>query len=215
MLNTLFANDVRQTLDQFRRSVDQMFENFYGGAQSGATQSAGPASERKWAFSPTLESGWTENMLHLRAILPGVSENDVNVSVQNNQLMIEGERKLPEGFGFLVPASERRSLLACTFSHRKFLGKTAPGLLLSCREAEPGVWLSRNVQLHPSVRFFPPVVRPLGLFDAFNTLLNSGEYPFDEECRRWGVVPVGEDRWQSHLPHGESRGIPTLTDGLS
>ena len=34
---------------------------------------------------------------------------------------------LPEGFGFLVPASERRSLLACTFSHRKFLGKTAPG----------------------------------------------------------------------------------------
>jgi oxygen-dependent protoporphyrinogen oxidase len=35
--------------------------------------------------------------------------------------------KLPEGFGFLVPASERRSLLACTFSHKKFLGKTAPG----------------------------------------------------------------------------------------
>lgn len=35
--------------------------------------------------------------------------------------------RLPEGFGFLVPASERRSLLACTFSHRKFLGKTAPG----------------------------------------------------------------------------------------
>lgn len=35
--------------------------------------------------------------------------------------------KLPDGFGFLVPASERRSLLACTFSHRKFLGRTAPG----------------------------------------------------------------------------------------
>jgi oxygen-dependent protoporphyrinogen oxidase len=35
--------------------------------------------------------------------------------------------QLPEGFGFLVPASERRSLLACTFSHRKFLGRTGPG----------------------------------------------------------------------------------------
>jgi protoporphyrinogen/coproporphyrinogen III oxidase len=35
--------------------------------------------------------------------------------------------QLPEGFGFLVPATERRSLLACTFSHRKFLGKTASG----------------------------------------------------------------------------------------
>jgi hypothetical protein len=31
MLSTLFSNkDVRQTLDQFRRSVDQIFENFYG-----------------------------------------------------------------------------------------------------------------------------------------------------------------------------------------
>jgi oxygen-dependent protoporphyrinogen oxidase len=34
---------------------------------------------------------------------------------------------LPEGFGFLVPASEGRALLAATFSHRKFLGRTAPG----------------------------------------------------------------------------------------
>ena len=34
---------------------------------------------------------------------------------------------LPDGFGFLVPASENRSMLACTFCHRKFVGRTAPG----------------------------------------------------------------------------------------
>lgn len=34
---------------------------------------------------------------------------------------------LPEGFGFLVPAIEGRALLACTFVHRKFLGRSAPG----------------------------------------------------------------------------------------
>jgi oxygen-dependent protoporphyrinogen oxidase len=34
---------------------------------------------------------------------------------------------LPEGFGFLVPAVEGRDLLACTFVHRKFLGRTPPG----------------------------------------------------------------------------------------
>ena len=34
---------------------------------------------------------------------------------------------LPEGFGFLVPASEGRLLLACTFVHRKFLGRTPTG----------------------------------------------------------------------------------------
>jgi oxygen-dependent protoporphyrinogen oxidase len=35
--------------------------------------------------------------------------------------------ELPEGFGFLVPACEGRSMLACTFVHRKFLGRTPPG----------------------------------------------------------------------------------------
>ena len=34
---------------------------------------------------------------------------------------------LPQGFGFLVPAVEGRSILACTFIHRKFSGRTAPG----------------------------------------------------------------------------------------
>jgi oxygen-dependent protoporphyrinogen oxidase len=36
-------------------------------------------------------------------------------------------RPLPEGFGFLVPASEGRTMLACTFVHRKFLGRTPTG----------------------------------------------------------------------------------------
>jgi len=95
MLSTLFTNDVRQTLDQFRRSVDQMFDNFYGQAlPSGSTASG----ERTWAFSPVVESGWNDHFLNLRAILPGVAEKDVRVTVQNNQLVIEGERKVPEGF---------------------------------------------------------------------------------------------------------------------
>lgn len=38
-----------------------------------------------------------------------------------------GMGPLPDGFGFLVPASEGRSMLACTFVHRKFLGRTPPG----------------------------------------------------------------------------------------
>ena len=34
---------------------------------------------------------------------------------------------LPDGFGFLVPVSEGRRMLACTFVHRKFLERTPPG----------------------------------------------------------------------------------------
>ncbi len=95
MLHTLFPNDVRQTLDQFRRSVDHLFDNVYGQNQQATGNATG---ERGWTFSPVVEYGWTENFLNLRAILPGVSEKDVQVSVQNNQLIIEGERKEPEGF---------------------------------------------------------------------------------------------------------------------
>ena len=96
MLNTLFTNDVRQTLDQFRRSVDQMFDSFYG-YQAQPTVSAA-SGERTWTFAPVVESGWNDNFLTLRAILPGVSEKDVHVSVQNGQFVIEGERKAPDGF---------------------------------------------------------------------------------------------------------------------
>ncbi len=35
--------------------------------------------------------------------------------------------ELPQGFGFLVPAIEGHAMLACTFVHRKFLGRTPPG----------------------------------------------------------------------------------------
>jgi HSP20 family protein len=91
----MFTNDVRQTLDQFRRSVDQMFDNFYGQALPSGSNATG---ERTWTFSPVVESGWNDHFLNLRAILPGVTEKDVHVTVQNNQLVIEGERKAPEGF---------------------------------------------------------------------------------------------------------------------
>lgn len=96
MLNTLFANDVRQTLDHFRRSVDQMFDNFNGPGTPSA--SVATAADRAWAFSPTIESGWNDHYLSVRAILPGVEEKDVTVTVQNNQLVIEGERKVPAGY---------------------------------------------------------------------------------------------------------------------
>lgn len=54
--------------------------------------------------------------------IPYSSSITVNLVYDEAQI---GE--LPEGFGFLVPASEGRTLLACTFVHRKFLGRTPAG----------------------------------------------------------------------------------------
>jgi oxygen-dependent protoporphyrinogen oxidase len=54
--------------------------------------------------------------------IPYSSSITVNLVFDEAQL-----GKLPDGFGFLVPAVEGRAMLACTFVHRKFLGRTPTG----------------------------------------------------------------------------------------
>ncbi|HUA19226.1 MAG TPA: Hsp20 family protein [Bryobacteraceae bacterium] len=95
MTSSVYTGDVRQMLDHFRQSVDQLFENVYGfPVETGRPAQAGAGGQ--WIFSPVVESVWSDTLLNLRAILPGVAQHDLKVSVQNNQLVIEGERKQPE-----------------------------------------------------------------------------------------------------------------------
>ncbi len=54
--------------------------------------------------------------------IPYSSSITVNLIYDEDQL-----GRLPDGFGFLVPVVEGRSMLACTFVHRKFLGRTPHG----------------------------------------------------------------------------------------
>ncbi len=96
MISSVVGSDVRQTLDQFRRSVDQLFENFYG-LPSETGRLLPSATGSQWLFSPAVETTWGDTTLNVRAILPAVSQNDLKVTVQNNQLIIEGERKAQEG----------------------------------------------------------------------------------------------------------------------
>ena len=54
--------------------------------------------------------------------IPYSSSITVNLVFDEAQL-----GRLPDGFGFLVPAVEGRAMLACTFVHRKFAGRTPTG----------------------------------------------------------------------------------------
>jgi oxygen-dependent protoporphyrinogen oxidase len=54
--------------------------------------------------------------------IPYSSSITVNLVYDETQLGL-----LPDGFGFLVPAVEGRTMLACTFVHRKFLGRAPQG----------------------------------------------------------------------------------------
>jgi oxygen-dependent protoporphyrinogen oxidase len=74
-----------------------------------------------WAASVLLR-GVDQTLSEELAEIPYSSSITVNLVYDEQKLP-----KLADGFGFLVPASEGRAMLACTFVHRKFLGRTAPG----------------------------------------------------------------------------------------
>jgi oxygen-dependent protoporphyrinogen oxidase len=74
-----------------------------------------------WAAAELLEPVAPALGENLRAI-PYSSSITVNLVYNEAQI-----GRLPEGFGFLVPAVEGRAMLAATFVHRKFLGRTPPG----------------------------------------------------------------------------------------
>ncbi|MCL4498720.1 MAG: Hsp20/alpha crystallin family protein [Chloroflexi bacterium] len=92
MFDTMMTRDIRQTLYAFRQSVYRLFSYVVAGSTPAVAGS-------EYAFTPVIESSFNENELMLRAILPGVTEKDVQVTVQNGRLVIEGERKAPEGWG--------------------------------------------------------------------------------------------------------------------
>jgi HSP20 family protein len=90
----MFARSFWDEFADFRRSFDQLFDQFYSTSRRNST---GERSD--WTFAPAVETGWSDDHLNLRVVLPGVSEKDLNVRVQGNQLVISGERPAPENFG--------------------------------------------------------------------------------------------------------------------
>jgi oxygen-dependent protoporphyrinogen oxidase len=74
-----------------------------------------------WAAGELLSRIDPQLAEELRGI-PYSSSTTVNLIYDEDQV-----GRLPDGFGFLVPVVEGRSMLACTFVHRKFLGRTPHG----------------------------------------------------------------------------------------
>ena len=80
----------RMILNDLRRSFDRLFED------SRSSRAVGSEAPFAWTFTPAVETDWTEDHFNLRLIVPGVTENDLKVTVQGNQLYIQGERKEPK-----------------------------------------------------------------------------------------------------------------------
>lgn len=90
----MFARSIWDDFNDFRRSFDQLFDQFQSASRRSGT------TERDWnTFMPAVETGWSDENLNLRVVLPGVTQDDLNVRVQGSQLVISGERRAPENFG--------------------------------------------------------------------------------------------------------------------
>jgi HSP20 family protein len=93
------------TQDFFRGGIDQFFENFFRDP-FGMTQAAFTGGG---AWVPSLEVSETEKEVAVRAELPGVKPEDLDIHVTGNTLVLAGEKKQSseqKGEGFYH--SERR-----------------------------------------------------------------------------------------------------------
>ncbi len=80
-------------LRMLQNVINQDFDRFL--SRFGASASA-PLFMPFGGFSPSVNVTQKDNVVHVQVELPGMTEEDVQVSLQDNVLTIQGERKLDE-----------------------------------------------------------------------------------------------------------------------
>lgn len=88
--NTSPARKAGNPFDELHRQMDALINGFFSGADMPWRLSL-PETEK--VFYPSFEIGETEKEFHVSAELPGLTEKDVNVSIEDNVLSISGEKK--------------------------------------------------------------------------------------------------------------------------
>jgi HSP20 family protein len=76
-------------LNTIQSEMNRLFNTFFDAPQPG--NGGGQGAVRRWI--PAMDVVETDDHFVLRADLPGMSENDVNIELEDNVLTISGERK--------------------------------------------------------------------------------------------------------------------------
>lgn len=84
----LYRDEERNPLLSFRREMDRLFEDAFRGF--GMPSLLGASTGLSW---PNVEVRETDNEVRLTAELPGLSERDVELTLENDVLCLRGERK--------------------------------------------------------------------------------------------------------------------------
>jgi oxygen-dependent protoporphyrinogen oxidase len=109
--------------------------------------------------------------------IPYSSSITINLIYDETQL-----GRLPDGFGFLVPVVEGRSMLACTFVHRKFLGRTPQGKVVL--RAFLGGMKNEALMAAPDAALVATVRRELSQILG-NRVLPQSAQPEHAQVSRW------------------------------
>jgi HSP20 family protein len=72
-------------VDSLQSEVNRVFDAFFGGAGNGGTRA------RRWV--PAMDLVETDEHLVLRADLPGLRKDDVNIEIKDGALTVSGERR--------------------------------------------------------------------------------------------------------------------------
>lgn len=80
-----FRNPLRG-LVRMQRDMDRLMDGFFGSDRQAARTD-------ELSFCPSCDIEETDNHYLLSLDLPGVSKNDVNIELRDNQLIVSGERK--------------------------------------------------------------------------------------------------------------------------
>lgn len=78
-----------RNLFQFHNEMGQMFNDLFASPNE-------PTDETVNLWSPSVDIAETDNGFEVRAELPGVKQEDVNVSVRDNVLTLRGEKRQEE-----------------------------------------------------------------------------------------------------------------------
>jgi len=83
--------DPVREVDSLQGEMNRLFSTFFDTPTTRAGNGNSTAATRRWI--PAMDLVETGEHFVLKADLPGITENDVNIEVENNILTVSGERK--------------------------------------------------------------------------------------------------------------------------
>ena len=78
----------------FRKQMDDLMEGFFGSGGTLAARSGLPSLDMTGAVRPAIDIAENDGAITLTAELPGISEDQVDLTIRNGMLTLKGEKKI-------------------------------------------------------------------------------------------------------------------------